>query len=285
MRLTTTVRWSAAATLTALALTALGVALQAEVSEHSSLPDWAPLALYWITALFVLGAACIVIPWARTVPYRGKWIAEQQRAQELEAEAVGLRENLRTAADKVLAAEKSAKEAEEAKVSMFDLPDGTPVIHLKPDKVTVTETREPPAGSLTLSEPGKHYYRDASVAIGSFGPQLNGKTFENCEIIGPAILGVNVGRGLSMHEIWVDGDPETFQEQLFWEVPANASRVGAIGSENCRFVHCRFVGVGFMGTAKTLEMIRKAIVSLVPEPFSKRPTPGMAMPQRPPSEE
>lgn len=79
--------------------------------------------------------------------------------------------------------------------------------------------------------------RVADLAVTSH--LIAGVTFQDCLILGPAILGLQ-GSGTLSHCIF-EGGPE----QMFWEVPEGSFRIGAIGLIDCHFVGCRFEGIGF----------------------------------------
>jgi hypothetical protein len=78
-------------------------------------------------------------------------------------------------------------------------------------------------------------------------------TFDGCDIRGPAIV-VPLGNcSMDGTELNVeDNDVET----ILWEVPEGAKRIGAIGLQDCRFVNCRFQGIGFAGSQEQLRGFR-----------------------------
>jgi len=71
---------------------------------------------------------------------------------------------------------------------------------------------------------------------------IDGKTFEDCTIYGPAIIMPLESTTLAHNTF--EADPET----LFWIVPEDKLRViGAIGLVNCTFRRCVFRRIGVAG--------------------------------------
>ncbi|WP_295707351.1 hypothetical protein [uncultured Brevundimonas sp.] len=89
---------------------------------------------------------------------------------------------------------------------------------------------------------------------------VRGKTFTECVIEGPAVVAAMVGTtfdGCNM------GLAEDVNSLLFQ--PRGPKLIGVIGLQDCRFVRCRFVQVGFTGSpefltelSETLQSARKA---------------------------
>ena len=74
---------------------------------------------------------------------------------------------------------------------------------------------------------------------------LEGFDFNDCDIVGPAVLAVL--DHVTMTHNSFDGD----MESVLWEVPRTRTRVlGAIGIRNCTFRDCRFHRIGLAGTAE-----------------------------------
>lgn len=89
---------------------------------------------------------------------------------------------------------------------------------------------------------------------------VEGRVFEDCIILGPAVLlpfGVNeITGGL------IEGDPEA----IFWESDQpGRGLTGAVVIKNCTFKNCRFVRIGFVGESGSLEKLR-AIPVVTPPP-------------------
>ena len=69
--------------------------------------------------------------------------------------------------------------------------------------------------------------------------KLEGLTFEECHIIGPAVLGII--RNVRFDRCSFEGTPE----ELIWEVPPERPSVlGVIGLSDCQFYGCRFTNIG-----------------------------------------
>lgn len=91
-------------------------------------------------------------------------------------------------------------------------------------------------------------YRGDRIRISDFvledGMVIEGHTFENCTLVGPAIL-------------WLDQDtPNKIEfsvfphelDKIIWEVPSSRPAfVGVVVVRNCSFTSCKFLGIGFAG--------------------------------------
>lgn len=80
---------------------------------------------------------------------------------------------------------------------------------------------------------------------------IRNRTFEDCDIYGPAVLVPLSGRldGCSF-----EGDADT----VLWELSPRQERiVGAIGLEDCIFRRCRFRRIGLAGTGEFIEKARE----------------------------
>lgn len=86
--------------------------------------------------------------------------------------------------------------------------------------------------------PGDRTYRNMLIRVADLTVHedvIEGVTFENCSIVGPAVLAVLEGNEF-LHCGW-EGDLEA----IIWEVPEGL-RIGAVGVRNCTFSSCRFTG-------------------------------------------
>lgn len=77
---------------------------------------------------------------------------------------------------------------------------------------------------------------------------IKGKTFTNCVIEGPALVAVLSGTTFDGCNMGAASDPKSM---LF--APRGPRLVGAIGLQDCRFVRCRFVQIGYTGSPEFLE--------------------------------
>jgi len=83
---------------------------------------------------------------------------------------------------------------------------------------------------------------------------LEGITFENCHLIGPAVLALLDSNVFS--ETTFEGEPDA----LLWEVPPSRQNViGAIGLRTCRLISCRTTNVGFAGSPAIIAQFRSAV--------------------------
>ncbi|WP_375430490.1 hypothetical protein [uncultured Friedmanniella sp.] len=108
---------------------------------------------------------------------------------------------------------------------------------------------------MTTPHPGTREYRNQTVRITDLAvveDLIVDVRFENCEIIGPAVLALL--DGLVMNSCVFDSDGP---EQLFWVVPdERPSVIGAIGLQRTEFYSCRFRKIGLAVPASRLEEIR-----------------------------
>lgn len=81
------------------------------------------------------------------------------------------------------------------------------------------------------------------------------RRFENCQIIGPAVIVPLDGTSIS-HCSWDAPGPDA----ILWLVPRERSFViGAIGVIACEFFKCKFVSVGIAVTADDEDRFRRAL--------------------------
>lgn len=99
---------------------------------------------------------------------------------------------------------------------------------------------------------GTREFRDDIVRLASLTVNtnvLNGLTFQNCQIIGPAVL-IPLGQTQILHCTW----DAPLVEAVFWEIPPERSVVvGAIAAADCTFSSCLFIQVGLAGPRELLE--------------------------------
>ena len=93
-----------------------------------------------------------------------------------------------------------------------------------------------------LLQPSDNTYRNTLIRITDLTVNedvLRGLTFENCQIVGPAVL-ILLGKTLVQDCNW-----EATPESMIWVVEDDRDSVtGAIGLEDCEFYGCRFVRAG-----------------------------------------
>lgn len=85
---------------------------------------------------------------------------------------------------------------------------------------------------------------------------IDGKTFTDCVIEGPAVMAVMNGTTFGGCNMGVAKNPRTLLFKPLGEVMA-----GVIGMSNCRFVNCRFVQIAFTGPDSVLEEMETMLVS------------------------
>lgn len=87
---------------------------------------------------------------------------------------------------------------------------------------------------------------------------IDGKTFTDCVIEGPAVVAVMTG---TMFDNCAMGTTSDVRNLLYR--PLSTTRLaGVIGMSNCRFVRCRFVQVGFTGSDDLLEQLQGGVKSM-----------------------
>ena len=109
---------------------------------------------------------------------------------------------------------------------------------------------------MSLPPPtGNREFRNEIVRIAELTVNtvvLEDLTFQNCRIIGPAVL-VPLAGG-SIHHCTFDTSEGV--DSIFWEIPATrTSVVGAVGLVNCHFSACTFVGIGIAGPRELRERL------------------------------
>jgi hypothetical protein len=85
---------------------------------------------------------------------------------------------------------------------------------------------------------------------------IDGKTFTECVIEGPAVVVLLAGATLEGCNLGVATNPRS----LLYK-PMGEKLAGVIGLTNCRFINCRFVQVGFTGSDEMLEEFETMLVS------------------------
>jgi len=83
---------------------------------------------------------------------------------------------------------------------------------------------------------------------------ISGKTFTDCVIQGPALVAILKGTTVDGCNMGAASDAKSM---LF--APQGDKLVGAIGLQDCRFVRCRFVQIGYTGNAAFLEDMAQSL--------------------------
>ena len=100
-------------------------------------------------------------------------------------------------------------------------------------------------------------YKRAVVPIAELVEEdglLDGFTFDDCYIRGPAIL-VLQGKG-ELSNCTFRGDAET----ILWEVPPTRKRIsGVIVAKDCTFTRCVFSNIGFAGPPEFIQMMESQV--------------------------
>ena len=85
---------------------------------------------------------------------------------------------------------------------------------------------------------------------------IEGKTFTDCLIEGPAVLGMAEGVQIEGCNMGTTRDVKA----LFL-VPRGQKAMGVVGMAHCRFVRCRFMMVGFAGNEAAAEEMEQSLIS------------------------
>jgi len=95
----------------------------------------------------------------------------------------------------------------------------------------------------TVTHPGDRHYRNTTIRISDLVVTtyaLEDLIFENCVIMGPAVL--LPLEGVAFNECGFDAPGA---EWIIWRIdPGRPGVTGAIGVNRCEFHSCRFVGIG-----------------------------------------
>ena len=87
---------------------------------------------------------------------------------------------------------------------------------------------------------------------------IDGKTFTDCLIEGPAVMAVMTG---TVFENCAMGTTTDVRNLLYRPVGLS-KKAGVVGMANCRFVRCRFVQVGFTGSDQLIDELTAGIKPL-----------------------
>jgi len=94
---------------------------------------------------------------------------------------------------------------------------------------------------------------------------IEGKTFTDCVIEGPAVMAIMNGTNFDSCAMGTTTDVRN----LLYRPVSRTKLAGVIGMSNCRFVRCQFVQVGFAGSDELLEQLEGGI-----KPLSDASTPS-----------
>ena len=87
---------------------------------------------------------------------------------------------------------------------------------------------------------------------------IDGKTFTDCVIEGPAVMAVMNGTVFESCAMGATSDIRT----LLYRPVGQTKMAGVVGMSNCRFIRCRFVQVGFTGSDALIEELQAGVKPL-----------------------
>ena len=87
---------------------------------------------------------------------------------------------------------------------------------------------------------------------------IDGKTFTDCLIEGPAVMAVMTGTVFENCNMGTTTDVRN----LLYRPVGQTKMAGVVGMANCRFVRCRFVQVGFTGSDQLIDELTADIKPL-----------------------
>ena len=84
---------------------------------------------------------------------------------------------------------------------------------------------------------------------------VKGKTFTDCLIEGPAVMAVMGDTHFDDCAMGITSDMKTLLYR-----PLGEKLAGVVGFEDCRFVRCKFLQVGFTGSEALLEELQTKVI-------------------------
>lgn len=99
--------------------------------------------------------------------------------------------------------------------------------------------------AVWLPQLAVHHWNAGQMAI-------EGKTFTDCLIEGPAVMAVMTGTVFDSCAMGTTSDMRT----LLYRPLSQDKMAGLVGVKGCRFVRCRFVQVGFTGSDALLDELQ-----------------------------
>lgn len=141
-------------------------------------------------------------------------------------------------------------------------PGASPESVIRPESTNI-DTEEPLPQESLAYEPEGAYFKEQPVYIADLARkdiELKGKTFEDCQIFGPAIIAPYYGSWPFYKCTWAEDDPDN----LLWEgILSREKYVGVIGIEtDCTFRRCHFVRVGILVNEETYKRLKAGTMRL-----------------------
>jgi hypothetical protein len=111
------------------------------------------------------------------------------------------------------------------------------------------------------------YFRAAFVplaALGLDGPWINERTFEDCTLMGPAVVGFSDGNQIT--DSAFDLGP---YGELFWINDPVMPRAGMLAFKDCTFRRCVFYAIGIAGDSDDIERFKAGLSGAVAVPYDE----------------
>lgn len=102
--------------------------------------------------------------------------------------------------------------------------------------------------------PGDRHYRNQTVRLTDLAVTadvIEQITFENCQLIGPAIV-VLLGN-TELRDSGFDGDVDA----ILWPIGDRQQIIGAIALTNCSLIGCRFQRIGLAVPDGQMDLVRR----------------------------
>lgn len=110
-------------------------------------------------------------------------------------------------------------------------------------------------GSMEPLHPGDRTYRNQTLRLADLTvltDTIQGMTFENCALIGPAVV---VFQNCTVQSCAFQGS----EDEILWPLAGRLSVVGAVAFVGCTIVGCRFERIGVTGTDHDLQTMRASL--------------------------
>lgn len=102
------------------------------------------------------------------------------------------------------------------------------------------------------------YFKEQTIPLMALGPEIKGKTFEDCVLLGPAVLLPVRENTLDKVRFLVDGG-EGLEDALFIEVPKGIPVQGVYALDGSTFRRCTFHRCAILGSREILTQFKRSL--------------------------